>query len=57
MRISGRAPSWRSRCICALQRYRRAERGPIGEQVCAENNVDFFDYKLDPIPTADKPDI
>jgi hypothetical protein len=40
-----------------LQRRRRAERGPIGEQVCAENNVDFFDYKLDPIPTADKPDI
>jgi hypothetical protein len=40
----------------ASQRYRRAERGPMGEQVCAENNVDFFNHKLDPIPTADKPD-
>jgi hypothetical protein len=40
----------------AMQRYRCAERGPMGEQVCAENNVDFFDYRLDPIPTADKSD-
>jgi hypothetical protein len=40
----------------ALQRYRRAEQGPLREQVCAENNANFFDYKVDPIPTAEKPD-
>jgi hypothetical protein len=40
----------------AVQRYRRVERGPMGETVCAENNVQFFDYDVDPIPQADKPD-
>jgi hypothetical protein len=41
----------------AMQRYRRADRGPMGEAVCAENNAKFFDYdKIEPIPTADKPD-
>lgn len=40
----------------ALQRYRRAEQGPMGEQVCAENNDKFFNYDIEPIPTADKPD-
>ena len=40
----------------AVQRYRRAEQGPMGEAVCAENNDKFFDYKVDPIPTAHKPD-
>ena len=40
----------------AMQRYRRMERGPMGEQVCAENNANFFDYNIEPIPHADKPD-
>jgi hypothetical protein len=41
----------------AIQRYRRVERGPMGEQVCAENNAKFFNYDdIEPIPTADKPD-
>jgi hypothetical protein len=40
----------------AVQRYRRVERGPMGEAVCAENNAKFFDYDVDPIPQADKPD-
>jgi hypothetical protein len=40
----------------AVQRYRRAEQGPMGEAVCAENNDKFFDYDVEPIPTADKPD-
>jgi hypothetical protein len=41
----------------ATQRYRRADRGPMGEQVCAENNARFFNYDaIEPIPTADKPD-
>jgi hypothetical protein len=40
----------------ALQRYRRAEQGPMGEQVCAENNDKFFSYDIEPIPTAGKPD-
>ena len=40
----------------ALQRYRRVEQGPLREQVCAENNAGFFNYDIEPIPTADKPD-
>ena len=40
----------------ALQRYRRAEQGPLREQVCAENNAGFFNYDIEPIPTADRPD-
>jgi hypothetical protein len=26
------------------------------KEVCAENNADFFDYKVQPIPTATTPD-
>jgi len=40
----------------AIQRYRRAEQGPMGEAVCAENNDKFFNYDVGPIPTALKPD-
>jgi hypothetical protein len=40
----------------AMQRYRRVEQGPPRKQVCAENNAKFFDYHVDPISTADKPD-
>jgi hypothetical protein len=28
----------------------------MGEAVCAENNAKFFNYDVDPIPQADKPD-
>ena len=40
----------------AIQRYRRSERGPMRETVCAENNDKYFNYDVEPIPTADKPD-
>jgi hypothetical protein len=40
----------------ALQRYRRVERGPLNEAVCAENNAKFFNYDVEPIPTAGRPD-
>jgi hypothetical protein len=40
----------------AIQRYRRAEQGPMGEAVCAENNDQFFNYDVGPIPTAHKSD-
>ena len=40
----------------AVQRYRRAEQGPMVEAVCAENNDKFFNYDIEPIPTAQKPD-
>ena len=40
----------------AYQRYRHVEQGPLGEEVCAENNADFFGYKVQPIPTATTPD-
>jgi hypothetical protein len=40
----------------AMQRYRRVEQGPMAENVCAENNADFFGINVEPIPHADKPD-
>ena len=39
----------------AIQRYRRAEQGPIVESFCAENNANFFNYDMEPMPQADKP--
>ena len=45
----------------AVQRYRRVEEGPVQEIglqeiVCAENNGDYFDQGLVPIPQDDTPD-
>lgn len=40
----------------AYQRYRRVEQDPLGEEVCAENNLTFFDFDIEPIPQANKPD-
>jgi hypothetical protein len=40
----------------AMQRYRRVEQDPMREAVCAENNAKFFNYDVEPIPQADKPD-
>jgi hypothetical protein len=37
----------------AMQRYRRVQQGPLDEQVCAENNLQLFDYG---VPHANKPD-
>jgi hypothetical protein len=39
-----------------MQRYRRVEQGPMKEDVCAENNATYFGMKVEPIPTAEKPD-
>jgi hypothetical protein len=40
----------------AIQRYRRAEQGPILESFCAENNANYFNYDLEPMPESSKPD-
>jgi len=39
-----------------LQHYRRAEQGPLIENVCAENNNRLFGKNAEPIPTAARPD-
>jgi len=39
----------------AIQRYRRTE-NPWEEMVCAENNTEYFNYDVVPIPQAGKPD-
>jgi hypothetical protein len=39
-----------------LQRWRRLTDRPMVENLCAENNVDFFGYDAHPIPQAVKPD-
>mgnify|MGYP003349819009 FL=1 len=40
----------------AMQRFKRYNRGPIAEAICAENNFEFLGYSVVPIPqdnTAD----
>jgi len=39
----------------AVQRWRRTDR-PLTEQICAENNSNFFNYDVAPIPQAVKAD-
>ena len=38
------------------QRFALSERGPLLEAVCAENNANYFNYDVDPMPVADRPD-
>jgi hypothetical protein len=40
----------------AIQRYRRTGAGPMEEMICAENNFDYFNYDVVPIPQAKKQD-
>jgi hypothetical protein len=40
----------------ALQRYRHVERGPLEEMTCAEGNFNYYNFELDPLPHADRPD-
>jgi hypothetical protein len=37
-------------------RYRKVDRGPLLESVCAENNANFFGLIQDPMPEDDTPD-
>ena len=38
------------------QRYVRSDRAPLTEQVCAENTANYFNYDIDPLPQAERPD-
>ena len=38
------------------QRFALSERGPLLEAVCAENNANYFNHTVDPMPVADRPD-
>jgi hypothetical protein len=40
----------------ALQRFRRVDSGRMEEAICAENNIDPFNFAIVPVPHADKPD-
>ena len=40
----------------AIQHYRRAERARLSESTCAENNANYFNQDVEPIPQADRPD-
>ena len=40
----------------AVQRFKRWTEGPMAPSACAENNFDYFTYKVEPIPQAEKPD-
>jgi hypothetical protein len=38
------------------QRFALSERSPLLESVCAENNANYFNYDVDPMPVASRPD-
>ena len=40
----------------AIQRYRRTDNEPMVEMICAENNAEYFNYDVVPLPHADKVD-
>ena len=40
----------------AIQRYRRVAFGPMSEAPCAENNSNYFNHDVEPIPQAARPD-
>jgi hypothetical protein len=40
----------------ARQVYMRAAQGQITEMVCAENNPNYYNHDVVPIPTAIRPD-
>jgi hypothetical protein len=40
----------------ARQIYQKAPQGQMSEMVCAENNPDYFNYHIVPVPTALRPD-
>ena len=40
----------------AVQRFKRWTQGPMAPSACAENNFDYFTYKVEPIPQAMAPD-
>jgi len=40
----------------AKQTYRRTEIGPMIESTCAEGNFNYFNFDLEPLPTAERPD-
>jgi hypothetical protein len=42
--------------IAIYQTWRRLQQGPMPESSCAESGPGFFDFDVEPIPTADKPD-
>jgi hypothetical protein len=40
----------------AIQRFKRWTQGAMAPSACAENNFDYFTYKVEPIPQAGKSD-
>jgi len=34
----------------------RVQRGPLEENICAEDTANFFDHEIEPLPTAERPD-
>jgi len=39
----------------AGKRWKRTQ-GRLSEEACAENNANYFNYNVEPMPQADKPD-
>jgi hypothetical protein len=39
----------------ASKRWKRVQ-APLAEESCSENNADYFNYEVEPLPQADRPD-
>jgi hypothetical protein len=40
----------------AVRRFNRLDNRPLEEVACAENNADYFNFRIDPLPMDDTPD-
>jgi len=56
VRITMEDPVMFTQLWTVMQKYHREEEEPLSESICAENNVNFFNEDVTPIPTAAKAD-
>jgi hypothetical protein len=54
--ISLEDPATFKQPVKMIQTWRQVTQGPMSESSCAESGPGFFDFDVEPIPTANKPD-
>ena len=54
--ISLEDPATFKQPVKMIQTWRQVSQGPMTESSCAESGPGFFDFDVEPIPTANKPD-
>ena len=54
--ISLEDPATYKQPVKMMQTWRQVSQGPMSESSCAESGPGFFDFDVEPIPTANRPD-